>query len=126
MLIRTFCVASIVAGSETIAMAQGVRCSAFLLEHDGSWRSFEPGAIIGPRGEAIEVETGQRFRRGRPSTEDFVARVLDARCRRLAIEPGRDRAPCCPAALFSVRPLRAVDPSLCLAKPGLSTNLLSA
>ena len=75
------CAAFLIIASAMCAEAQTVRCSAFLLEHDGSWRSFEPGAILGPNGDLIDVHTGQRFRRGRPSSSDFIARVLDARCR---------------------------------------------
>ena len=81
MLIKLLWAGLILASAVTMVQAQTIRCSAFLLEHDGSWRSFEPGAVIGPRGEAIEVQSGQRFRRGRPSASDFLARVLDAQCR---------------------------------------------
>ena len=69
----------VIAASTLTASAQGVRCSAFLHERGGSWRSFEPGAILGPRGP-IPVRTGQRFRRGAPSGSDYIARVLDAQC----------------------------------------------
>jgi hypothetical protein len=71
--------ALVIAMSGASASAQGVRCSAFLHERGGAWRSFEPGAILGPRGP-IPVRTGQRFQRGAPSGSDYIARVLDAQC----------------------------------------------
>jgi hypothetical protein len=64
------------------ASAQGVRCSAFLHERDGSWRSFEPGIILLPRGP-VRVITGERFRRGAPSAKDYIAHLLDQDCQPL-------------------------------------------
>ena len=64
------------------ASAQGVRCSAFLHERDGSWRSFEPGIILIPGGP-VRVTTGERFRRGRPSAKDYIAHLLDQTCQPL-------------------------------------------
>ena len=78
---RSLFVIALAIASVSPATAQGVRCSAFLHERDGSWRSFEPGAILGPDGDLIEVQTGQTFRHGPPTPRDFVARLLDARCR---------------------------------------------
>ncbi len=57
----------------------GVKCSAFLHERDGAWRAFQPGVIYGPRGP-IPVKVGQRFRRGKPSAQDYVARGLEGLC----------------------------------------------
>ena len=71
----------VAASAPNPAAAQGrLRCSAFLHERGGSWRAFEPGVIFGPRG-AIPVKVGERFRRGRPSAQDYVAGVLDTLCR---------------------------------------------
>ena len=57
------------------ARAQGTRCSAFLLERDGSWRSFVNDEMLLPRGP-MPIHKGERFARG-----SFVARLLDAQCR---------------------------------------------
>lgn len=63
----------------TPAAAQPIRCSAFLHEHDGSWRSFEDGTVLAPRGP-VPVATGERFSlSGTPAQRD-VARALDAFC----------------------------------------------
>ena len=56
------------------AQAQGTRCSAFLHEHDGGWRSFVDDEMLLPRGP-VSIHAGQRFSRG-----SFVARLLDAQC----------------------------------------------
>ncbi len=64
------------------ASAQGVRCSAFLHERDGSWRSFEPGVILIPSGP-VRIATGERFRHGAPSAKDYIAHLLDQACQPL-------------------------------------------
>ena len=69
----------LLAPASPAAAQSRLRCSAFLHEHDGSWRAFEPGIIFGPRGP-IRVRTGQRFRHGAPSASAYVAGVLDALC----------------------------------------------
>ncbi len=56
------------------AHAQGTRCSAFLHQRDGSWRSFVDDEMLLPRGP-MPIHAGQRFSRG-----SFVARLLDAQC----------------------------------------------
>ena len=71
-----------VASMAGAASAQGVRCSAFLHERDGSWRSFEPGIILIPGGP-VRVTIGERFRRGTPSAKDYIAHLLDQTCQPL-------------------------------------------
>ncbi len=80
---RSFAVAAmLMACTSAPAAAQGVRCSAFLHERDGSWRSFESGVILLPRGP-VRVATGERFRHGSPSAKDYIARLLDQTCQPL-------------------------------------------
>lgn len=57
------------------AQAQGTRCTAFLHDRDGSWRSFVDDEMLLPRGP-MPIHKGDRFPRG-----SFVARLLDAQCR---------------------------------------------
>lgn len=71
--------ASAIALSAGTATAQSIRCSAFLHERDGAWRSFFTGDVIGPRGP-IAVTTGERFARGEGGGKGVVAGLLDRLC----------------------------------------------
>ncbi len=61
------------------AQAQAIKCSAFLDEGGGSWRSFFTGEVIGLHGP-IAVKTGERLRRGDGGGRGEVAALLDRLC----------------------------------------------
>lgn len=80
MSFRLIATAILVLFAGATASAQGIRCSAFLHQSDGSWRSFREGTVLGPRGP-IAIETGERFSQGDRSAKGDIARALDGLCR---------------------------------------------
>ena len=64
------------------ASAQGTRCSAFLHERDGSWRSFTTDEMLLPEGP-VPIHAGEHFSARDRGAKRFIARLLDAQC-----EPG--------------------------------------
>lgn len=73
-------VAPLFIGGTSGASAQAVRCSAFLHNNDGSWRSFDHGLVIGPNGP-VRLDTGDRLSSKDRSPKGDIARVLDDLCR---------------------------------------------
>ena len=61
------------------AAAQSIKCSAFLNEGGGTWRSFFTGEVVGLHGP-IAIKTGERLRRGDGGGKGEVAALLDRLC----------------------------------------------
>ena len=65
--------------SATFADAQAVKCTAFLHNGDGSWRSFESAVVVGSRGP-VKIEAGEILKRGGRRDRADIAEILDTLC----------------------------------------------
>ena len=75
---RLLCAASLVLATGA-AQAQAIRCSAFLHNADGSWRSFEAATVVGSYGP-VKVEAGEIFKRGAARDKADIAVILESLC----------------------------------------------
>ena len=66
-------------GCAVPASAQAIRCSAFLHNHDGTWRSFQEADLFGPNG-IVHVQSGEILRATSNSPKGEIARALNDLC----------------------------------------------